>query len=309
MRRLVQKFDGSTLPSALRERYRMADGPALKVVLLILCSGNIDPDYISDTLSMSAELVERSLAFWEKAGLLTGEPASDTESQALPADAGQQTRAAQPRERAPLSPERVSELSLRNPEIATLLQETQHFLGRTLDTLESRTLLEIYEYDELPVEVILMIVAYCVPRMKNRRALITMTQRIADDWFAQGVVTASDAEAHLKQLEQREQREMQVAKILELEDPSFSKSQRVQIARWFEEYGYGPELIREAYLLKGNNSIAYIGKILQGWYNNGVKTVRDTRGSSSANAPVPIKKKKSSGSLLKQAVLSRAKED
>ena len=96
MRRLVQKFDGSTLPSALRERYRMADGPALKVVLLILCSGNIDPDYISDTLSMSAELVERSLAFWEKAGLLTGEPASDAD-QTLPADAGQQTRAAQPR--------------------------------------------------------------------------------------------------------------------------------------------------------------------------------------------------------------------
>ncbi len=304
---LTQQFDGSLLPSALREYYRRADGPALKVALLILCSGNCDPDYISDTLSMSEELVARSLSFWQKAGLLDEKndiagdaPATALQAQTSPSPAKKQ--------QVPLSPERVRELSLRDPEIATLLQETQRFLGRTLDTLESRTLLEIYEYDELPVEVILMIVAYCVPRMKNRRALVSMTRRIADDWFEQGVVTASEAEAHLKQLELREQREGQVAEILALEDPSFSKSQKMHIARWYEEYGYGPEMIREAYLLKGNNSIAYINKILQGWYNNGVKTVRDARGGST-NAPVPQKKKKNTGSLLKRAVLSRSTEE
>ena len=202
----------------------------------------------------------------------------------------------------------MAELSLRDPAIATLLQETQVFLGRTLDPLESRTLLEIYDYDELPVEVILMLVAYCVPRLKNKRALTTMAARIADDWYAQGIVTVPDAEAHIRLLEQREAREAQVAQVLELKDPGFNKSQKARIAQWFEEYGFGLDFVREAYLAYGNNSIAYLHKILQGWYNSGVHSLNDVRREFSNAQPKQKSGARSGNSYFKNAILNRGED-
>ncbi len=292
----------------------MADGPALKVALFLLGGGEGDAEKICDALSMPAETVERALTFWCKAGLLSDRaPAPRTVTDAAGSVLREVQPAAPPRHvRAAMTPERAAELSLRDPAIAVMLQETQRFLGRTLDAVESRTLLELYEYDELPVDLILMLVAYCLPRVRNKRALCTMVARIADDWYAQGIATPADAEKQIRLLERREQREVAVAAALELADPSFSKGQKLTIAKWFEEYGYNESIVREAYLVKGNASIAYIGKILQNWYNSGYRTLKQIRDAGSAhNAPAapPAARKKGGGSLLKKAVRNGAKED
>lgn len=308
---LTAECSGVSLPQPFLDRYRMADSAALKTAIYILGGGDADAETISDALSIPVETVGRALNFWCSAGLLaeqptSGEPANKTQT---PVSAP----AAEPkRVRSSMTPERAAELSLRDPQIAVLLQETQRFLGRTLDTAESRTLLELYEYDELSVEIILMLVAYCVPRVRNKRALCSMVSRIADDWFEQGISTTADAEKQIKLLELREQREAAVAKVLEMQDPSFSKSQKAIIAKWFEEYHYDESFVREAYLSKGNASIAYIGKILQSWYNSGYQTIKDVLAAgSAANAPAApsASRKKSGGSLLKKAVRTTTKEE
>ncbi|MEG2259964.1 MAG: DnaD domain protein, partial [Oscillospiraceae bacterium] len=85
-------------------------------------------------------------------------------------------------------------------------------------------------------------------------------------------------------------------------------SQKASVARWFEEYNFDISFVREAYLVKGNNSIAYINKILQNWFNSGFKSLKEVR-TTSSNAPVPSKQKKGGGSLLKKAVMNRSGKD
>lgn len=300
---LCEQFDTGCLPQPLQERYRVADGPAIKVALFLLCGGSGEEEKIADALSMPAATVRRSLAFWKKAGLITDDPAL-VKAAPLAKKAAARTGALSG-DRKPLTPSRMSEMSLRNPEIAVLLQEAQNFLGRTLDSNESRMLLEIFEYDELPVDVILMIVAWCTPRAKSSRSIISMTARTAGKWREQGIETAADVENHLRLLELRELREKQVALALELESANFNATQRSYIARWFEEYNYDIEFVKEAYVRSGNSSVNYINAILKGWHQQGHRTLRDVAVAPS-NAPAPVNKKKGDEpSLLKRAVDKR----
>lgn len=299
---LRDQFDVGCLPNTLRERYRMADGPAIKVALFLLFGGEGDEDIIADALSMPSATVRRSLSFWHKAGLMTDDP---EKVKARPAAAAKPAPVKD--ERKPLTPARISEMSLHDPDIAVLLQEAQNFLGRTLDSNESRLLLEVFEYDELPVDVILMIVAWCTPRAKSVRSVVGMTARTARKWREEGITSAAKAEAHLRLLEQREQREQQVACALELETADFNAIQRAYIARWFEEYEYDIEFVKEAYIRSGNNSVNYINALLKGWNQEGYRTLRDVA-MSPGNAPAPgRKKKKGAGepSLLKRALDKR----
>ncbi len=307
---IASEFKDCALPAPILERYRTADGPALKVALYLLSGGGGEPEKIAGTLSLPQGSVDRALGFWHAAGLLTekqpGQAAASPAESPRPAPAAQGTR---PRALPGLSAERAAALTLRDPNVSVLLQEAQRFLGRPLDTAESRTLLELYEAGDFSVEVILMLIAYCLPRVRNRRSLCTMVRRIAEDWYEQGISTSGEAENQIRLLELREAREERVAAALDLKDPSFSKSQKAAIAKWFEVYGYDELFVREAYLAKGNPSIAYIGKILQGWYNDGVSGLRQVRnGGASPNAPASPSKKRG-GSLLKKAVLAGSKEE
>jgi len=61
------------LPVSFIERYRSADGPAIKVALYLMLGNTPDVLTISDELSLPVPTVERSLHFWLRAGLLAEE--------------------------------------------------------------------------------------------------------------------------------------------------------------------------------------------------------------------------------------------
>lgn len=296
---LCQKFDEGCLPAALKERYRVADGPAIKVALFLLCTQSGDEESVADGLSLPLETVRRALEFWQAAGLISTQP---PQPEIIQQPSVQQIRPEA--ERIQLSPSRISNMLLDNPELAALLQEAQYLLGRPLDNIESRILLEIFEYEELPVDVILMIVAYSLPRAKNRRTAISKAARMAASWHEQGVCDTASAECRLRLLEHRERREREVAELLGEDAANFTSAQRGYIARWQEEYGYGLEFINEAYLRGGSKSINYINGMLKNWYRSGYKTIKDTRAAPS-NAPAPVGKKGKGGSLLKRAIERR----
>ena len=289
MVKLTGHVKNTVLPGPLRDKYRSADGPALKVALCLLLNGAMEQDDIAKELSMPPEAVERSLAFWRGVGLVCETGEGDVT--VVPVQ-----------QRAPLSVDDVADITLRNPEIAVLLQETQHFLGRPIDSLESRMLVEIYEYDGLPVDVILSVVAYCAPRAKSKRGVIGLAARTAGQWREQGVTDLDSAERYIRLLEMREQREQEVAAVLGVDASSFTRTQKNYIARWYEEYGYGSDFVKEAYLHSGKDSVNYLNTILKSWYNKGYRTIRDTR-TEHTNAPVPVpKNRKKGGSLLKRAI-------
>lgn len=305
----LKEQPNSSLPAALEARFRDADGPALKTALFLLCENRpLSENEIISSLGLPAETAARSLSFWENAGLIVktnGEGEAGV-SVKKAADAPKVINL-----RAPLTPDRISEISLRNPEIAMLMQETQTILGRPLDSNESRLLLEIFEYDRFPADVILSLVGFCAPRAKNGRRVIGDASRLAEELAAEGIDTCESVNERIRLLELREKREREVASALELADKSLSRSEKTHVARWFEEYGYDVAFVKEAALrANGNTKISYIGGILKSWYNNGYKSIKDTREEIS-NTTVPVTKTRERGedSLIKRAVNKRREKE
>lgn len=262
----------NTLPEALARRYRSADGPSLKVALWLMCAGSGEALEIADSLAIPLETVERALALWLAEGLII-ESGVASEGAARPKAKKRQPPMMSKR----LSDERAAELALCDGNVAALLQETQALIRRPLDNAESRALLELYECEELPVEVILTVVAFCEPRLKNKRSLISGVRRHAAAWADEGVRDAESAARHVKLLETRERREKEVAEALGyVEEDPFTKPQRAMIARWYEDYGYNADFAREAFERTGNDSVAYINAILKSWYKKGYTSIKDT---------------------------------
>ncbi len=294
---LSREFKSSALPDALKQWYMKTDGPSLKVALYVMCNGDSEVAEISRALGIQAPDVERAVDYWEKLGLFASSHGAAVRTGAAVA-------------RAPLSVDDVSELTLRNPELEVLLQEAQYFLARPLDSLESRTLVELYEYDGLPVDVILTGIAYCAPRVKNRRSVVHFAAKTLAEWSENGVVDLDSAESYIHLLETREIHEREVAQALGC-DASFTKAQRGYIAAWYEQYGYNADFAKEVYLRSGKDSLGYINSVLKRWYTNGYRTIKDTR-SEQSNAPATGREKrkgdKKQNSLLKMAIAASMEE-
>jgi len=284
------------LPLPLIERYRTSDGPALKAALWFILNGTCSAEKLSVELSIPLNVADRVISFWLDAGLIEKNdneaPISDTTSDELPETVKLPQRK--------ISTLDLSDVLLRDSDLATLLQASQEYLLRPLTTSESSKLANIYLETGLPAEVLLMIVAYSKSRAK--RGVVSYIAKIANQWADDGINTAEKAEKHLRLLEIRELREMKVADILE-SDGSFTYREKQYISIWYEDYQYGDDFVREAYLHAGKPSVAYINGILKAWHAEGIKTVAQTRLKPS-NAQVQVKKKPDSasgGSLIKKA--------
>ena len=100
-------------------------------------------------------------------------------------------------------------------------------------------------------------------------------------WQAEGIDTADAAERHLALLAQREKNEAAVAEVFGLENAKFTKLEKNMIAAWFEEFGYGREMIAEALAeAGGHRTVRYVNGILRAWFTKGHRTVRDVMAES-----------------------------
>lgn len=72
-----------------------------------------------------------------------------------------------------------------------------------------------------------------------------------------------------------------MAGVFGLENAKFTKLEKNMIAAWFEEYGYGREMIAEALAEAGEHrTVRYVNGILRAWYTKGHRTVRDVMAES-----------------------------
>ncbi len=298
---LSNDIDASFLPLSLVERYRLADAASLKVALFMILNKQSEPKRIATELNIPIDKVVKSLKFWTDCGFLSyanqDAASKNIKPQAVVTNDAQETVKE-------YSIFEIEKNLLRNPEISHLFQETQRYLGRTISDSETSRLFTMYMSFELPVDVLLMIIAYSKKRAK--RSLFNYIEKICRAWKEEQIDCVEKAEKHLKLLEKRERREIKVARTLDVDHDSFKYKDKQHIIRWYEEYGFTSTLIEEAQKYcneEQKHSVAYINSILKDWHKNGVKAVADTRNKQPSNAPAPVPKiDKSKDSLIKRAV-------
>ena len=168
----------------------------------------------------------------------------------------------------------------RDTTFSGLVREMERRLGKLLSTADLKTLYTMYDYLDLPAEVILLLTTWCIQEFerkygKERRPRMTQLRQEAFRWHRQGVTTAEAAEAHLKKLSQLEDRQREIMLLLGIRDRLPIDRERKYIAAWVEQ-GFQDDALSLAYektvMKKGGMDWNYMNGILRRWHEKNLHT-------------------------------------
>ena len=288
------------VPCGLVDRHlKLAGKEELQVILYLLRHPGeaLEPQALGDALGMPLEKAQEALEYWVDRGLLAlqGEelsPVPQQEAHAAaarlvqPQPAGEQ--APPPQEEKPAGEKKLpprkrmvrpdaGHLAARMSEsdsVRYLMQEAEATLGKTLSPAMTSLLLTITDDYGLPVEVTVMLLHYAKEVQKTGTAYI---DSVARDWAESGIFTLEAAERKLQELSQRRLAWGMVESAAGLPRRSPSKREEEAATRWVYQWGFSREMLSAAYDRCADNtgkfSAAYINKVLEGWYNAGIRTV------------------------------------
>lgn len=165
---------------------------------------------------------------------------------------------------------------LKKEEFSSLADFAQRKLGRLFNQTEMSQLYSLYDYSGLPADLIEGIVEYCTSIDKTSMRYIEKT---ALGMYDDGIQSLKDFEYYMNRKKQRESAENNIKKIIGAENRALTKSEKLHISKWIEDWEIDCELISLSYERTINSiskpSVVYMSKVLESWINSGARTVAD----------------------------------
>lgn len=192
---------------------------------------------------------------------------------------------------------------------SALLDFTQAKLGKMLSTVDTQTLLGIYNWMGLPVEVICLIVTYCIDKVakkygEGRRPTMKNIENEARIWLNMGILTTEQAEDYLRTQEMRGTKIASLTRLLHLTGRVLSPTESKYLTAWVDA-GYSEELIMEAYDVTvtqtGKLNWKYMSKVLKNWEDDGYKSKKDMEKAKKEGKKPEIKMSKEQLEAFKKA--------
>ncbi|WP_317854204.1 DnaD domain protein [Chakrabartyella piscis] len=157
---------------------------------------------------------------------------------------------------------------MQHKEVKGMIQRAQQRMGRLLTRNDLETLFGFYDWLGLPVDVIDILISYCVSKQKTAMGYM---EAVAIDWAKESIQTVEQAEAYI------EMRNSGFGKIMR----GFGQSGRAPVdgeieymKRWLREYKMPVEVIKIAcertVMQTGKVSYPYADRILQQWNEKGI---------------------------------------
>ena len=163
---------------------------------------------------------------------------------------------------------------------SALCDEVERRLGKKLSTNDLKSLYTLYDHLALPMEVILMLVAWCIEEMERkygpgRRPFLSQIRKEGFIWSRRGIDTIEAAEAHIQKMTAMRGREKDVLRLLDIPARPLVEREKTYIAAW-DEMGFEDEAIRMAYektvMKKQSMDWGYMNGILRRWHEKGLHT-------------------------------------
>ncbi|MGI6498694.1 MAG: DnaD domain protein [Oscillospiraceae bacterium] len=262
---------------------------ALLYLYLLREGGLLVPQKAAGALGQTPDGIRQSIRALEGLGLVR--PGAD--------GAGTGKKSAPKQEEAPPAPaytseEIAKELECDSP-FPALVQETQRRLGRVLTTADLKILFGLYDYLNLPAEVISLLITYCAEEnarqtgnSAKRPLRMRQAEREAYRWKRQGVDTLDKAVEHLKHLSLRREAYGEIFQVLQLEARAPSPSEQTYLDG-FLDMGFPLESIALAYdktmLQTGSLKWPYLSSILKRWHQKNLHTLEEIRAGDGAEPP------------------------
>ncbi len=158
-------------------------------------------------------------------------------------------------------------------ELKILVSEAQLALGKVLSNSDISTLLMLKDTCGLPLDVILMLIQYCISIDKSNMRTV---EKIGITWADEGITTLEAADNKINQIKQTSKNFSIISSAFGLTNlGSPTKKQLEYGDKWVGEWKFSPEMLREAYERcvdsKGTMKFGYIDGILKRWNANNIR--------------------------------------
>ncbi len=297
-----------SVPSVVADKHlKLAGAAQIKVLLWLLRHAAENPtlDELCKALSMKPVDAADAMQYWVENGIVL----ADGKEAPQP----EQPDYAKKAKEAPVTHEGKSEIAYTRPtseqilirtkesaEIQFMFNEAQKKLGRTIGYDGQSTLLMIHDSYGLPVEVLLMLVEYCVSVGKGS---FTYIAKAAKTWSEKEIDSIEKADEQIHLLRRCDGLWKKLCEMTGISTPRPTASQSSYLAHWSNELKFDIEMIYLAYEEMANHtdkiSFPYMNKVLQSWYDLGLKTAQQVEQAkeerTSAKTAKTATKKKSSG--------------
>ncbi len=286
------------LPAVVADRYLASVcGYYLKVLLyLFRHSDEAVPDKheLASALSLSPDDVYEALEFWKQEGLLIQVqapshpcPEAKTEN-AVKNETVSSVSVKIISDRPPVfSSGEIAEMVNRNESLKFVFTEAEQLFGRPLTTTEQRSIISMYEWMNLPIDVILMIFEFCKSMDKIN---IRYIEKVAANWCDLGITTHELAEEYIAKTLRFNEQQKAVRECCGIHTRNLTSNEKKFIEIWFDEYGFTIDMVRLAFEKTADNigkiSFSYMNKILKQWHEQGITTPQ------MAKQEAPVKKGK-----------------
>lgn len=282
------------VPTEIVDKHiKLAGAAQLKALLWMLrhAADGFDEEKMAQDIGQSRADAMDALQYWIEKGIIIKSPVQNiAEAPAnKPNDIPQ--KAAEQKEEAhekkiilPNLPEEkptYQQIIIRckeTPELQMLFSEVQKKLGRTIGYDGQSTFLMIYDRYGLPVEVILMMVEYCVSIGK---ASIGYIAKVGKNWGEREIDTLEKADEEIMRLKSCLGVWKEFIKLTGIQNPRPTSAQSEYLLCWTQKMKFSVDMLYIAYEQMAENtsrlSFPYMNKILDNWYKNGIKTPDDIK--------------------------------
>ena len=257
-------FNLTAIPKEIEQYITEISGENLKVLFLIFNEKKALSSFeIATKLDISVSQVEDSIRFWKFKGILKIPEEDDAVVKIQKPSIDQ------------ISTKELIEAKEDNSLVAMMFKESEMLFKRPLRPIERRTILYIYEFYKLPVDVILMAIDFCLRHKKSLKQIISICEEMSDN----DITSHEKAENHIKTLTEKFNIENQIKNCFGIYNRKLSTNEKKYINKWTTNYEFKINMIKIAFNIcvdrTGKLSFQYIEKILQNWRKIGIRTPQE----------------------------------
>ncbi len=260
---------GVTLESGeVQKLLGAASGDAALVFLHLRAHGGFDAERAARDLRMSRQRLELAVQSLRQLGLFPE----------------QAQRVLPPAEGPSYTEQDVAQKLRGDDGFGLLVGEAQRRMGRILSTADLKILLSLYDYLGMPLEVIGVLITFCIQRASvrgdSRRPSMRAIEQEGYRWADQGIDTVEAAAAYMQQQLERQSAMGRVQRILQIHDRKLTASEQNYVRSWLD-MGFSEDAIAMAYdrtcLNTGSMKWPYCNSILKSWASQGLLTAEQIR--------------------------------
>jgi len=306
------------VPSIVVDKHiKMAGSAQLKVLLFLLRHAGDDvvcQNNISKAIGLSNADISDALQYWLESGVLkqsgdllllpindiaqtpASNTAANTVSSAPDSKKKKEESSKSPPPKIPhVTHSEAAAIMKQNAKISFMLNEAQLRLERMINPNEQAILISLCTNAGLPVDVVLMVMEFAVLQGKTS---INKIEEIGLEWANSGIKTHVKAQEKLDEIHKAAQAWSKLEKAFGTEPKKPTDREKNYAKKFVIDWKFSTAMLKKAYELcienTGNTeklALAYISKILENWYEQGIKNISDLEKQASLIKKAPSKSK------------------